>query len=125
MAPPTNPVNWFEIPVNNMDRARNFYEKVLGVKLKLVPLGELTMAWFPWSQGAPGSAGTLVKAKTYVPSHSGSMVYFDVGDITATLATVEKNGGKILNRKMSIGEHGFVGHFEGSEGNRVALHSAK
>lgn len=66
---PPNSVNWFEIPVNIMDQARNFYEKVLGVKLKLVPLGALTMAWFPWSQGAPGSAGTLMKAKSYVPSH--------------------------------------------------------
>lgn len=121
----TNPVNWFEIPVNDLDRATAFYENVLGVKLTRVPLGELTMAWFPWSPGAPGSAGTLVKAKTYVPSHSGSMVYFSVEDIDATLAKVERNGGKILNQKTSIGEHGFVGHFEDSEGNRVALHSTK
>ena len=120
-----NPVQWFEIPVEDMERAKTFYENVFGFELKVVPLGEFTMAWFPWVQGARGSAGTLVKANGYVPSHSGSMVYFGVEDIMATLANVEENGGKILRQKMSIGEFGFVGHFQDSEGNRVALHSIK
>jgi predicted enzyme related to lactoylglutathione lyase len=118
-----NPVQWFEIPVNDMDRAKNFYENVLNVELTLVPLGELIMAWFPWVKGGVGSAGTLVKAKSYVPSHAGSIVYFSVDDIEATLARVATNGGKILKSKSGIGENGFVGHFEDSEGNRVALHS--
>lgn len=125
MAGAMNYVNWFEIPVSDMDRAKKFYENVLGIQLTLVPLGELTMAWFPWVQGASGSAGALVKAKSYVPSHAGSMVYFSVDDIESTLTRVEMYGGEILNPRTGIGEHGFVGHFEDCEGNRVALHSAK
>jgi predicted enzyme related to lactoylglutathione lyase len=27
-----NPVNWFEIPVNDLARAKSFYEAVLGVE---------------------------------------------------------------------------------------------
>jgi predicted enzyme related to lactoylglutathione lyase len=46
-----------------------------------------------------------------------------VDDINAALKKVEEKGGKILNPKNSIGEFGFVAHFEDSEGNRVALHS--
>jgi predicted enzyme related to lactoylglutathione lyase len=65
----------------------------------------------------------LIRSKTFAPSYAGTMVYFDVDDIDATLARVASIGGKILNPKTSIGEYGFVGHFEDSEGNRVALHS--
>jgi predicted enzyme related to lactoylglutathione lyase len=125
MATRQNPVNWFEIPVNNLERARRFYESVLGVTLSLNDLGPLKMAWFPMTQEGTGATGTLVKAESYVPSHAGTMVYFSVDDIEGTLTKVTTAGGKVLNPKMSIGEYGFVAHFEDCEGNRVALHSTK
>ena len=80
------------------------------------------MGWFPFEQGGPGATGTLIKAESYVPSHSGTMVYFSVPEIVDVLAKVEKAGGKIINEKFSIGEFGYCGHFEDTEGNRVALH---
>ena len=118
-----NPVNWFEIPTKDINRAKSFYEKVFGVKLDLQNMDNLKMAWFPMEDDAPGSTGSLVQADAYKPSYEGTLVYFSVEDIDGTLTKVEKNGGKILNKKMSIGEYGFVGHFEDTEGNRVALHS--
>ena len=123
MSPQSNPVSWFEIPVNDLQRAKNFYEQVFGVTLSVQEMGALKMAWFPMAQGGAGAAGALVKAESYVPSHAGTMVYFTVSDIDATLQRVEKNGGKLLRSKMSIGQHGYVGHFEDCEGNRIALHS--
>lgn len=121
----SNPVNWFEIPVNDLQRAKEFYEYVFDVTLSVQDLGALKMAWFPMVQGASGAAGTLVKAESYVPSYAGTMVYFTVADIDAALKRVSEKGGKILRSKMSIGQHGFVGHFEDCEGNRVALHSMR
>lgn len=123
MALTANPVNWFEIPVTNMERAKTFYENILDVKLDINEMGNFVMAWFPMKEDTLGATGTLIKADTYVPSYDGSMVYFGVDDIEAVLNKVKKEGGKVLTEKMSIGEHGFVGHFEDSEGNRVALHS--
>lgn len=120
-----NVVNWFEIPVSDLDRAKKFYENVLGHELTLNEMGPLKMAWFPMEQDGTGATGTLIQAESYVPSHQGSMVYFSVPDIEAVLNKVDKNGGKTLNPKMSIGEYGFVAHFEDSEGNRVALHSTQ
>jgi predicted enzyme related to lactoylglutathione lyase len=32
-----NAINWFEIPAKNFDRAKSFYETVLGIKIQLVP----------------------------------------------------------------------------------------
>jgi len=118
-----NPVNWFEIPASDLDRATAFYERVFAAKLQRQEFGGLKMAWFPMRQDAPGATGSLVQQESYIPSYEGTMVYFSVDDIEAALARIETSGGKILNRKTGIGEYGFVAHFEDSEGNRVALHS--
>lgn len=118
-----NPVNWFEIPVKNMNRAKTFYQRIFDVELSLNEMGSAEMAWFPMTVNVPGASGSLIKAETNVPSHQGSMVYFTVDDIEQVLQKVTEQGGKIINPKMSIGEYGFVAHFEDCEGNRVALHS--
>lgn len=118
-----NPVNWFEIPATDLDRAQAFYERVLGVELERNEMGPLWMAWFPMTGDGEGASGTLIQNENYTPSHAGTLVYFSVEDIEGTLARIESAGGKVLNGKSSIGEFGFVAHFEDSEGNRVALHS--
>ena len=123
MTAKTNPVNWFEIPTSDLNRAKGFYESVFDCQLSLQKMGPLQMAWFPMVEGGTGATGTLIKAESYTSSHSGTLVYFPVSNMDLTLKKVTANGGKILNPKMSIGEHGFVAHFEDSEGNRVALHS--
>ena len=120
-----NPVNWFEIPVSDLQRAKNFYETVLGYELLLREMGPLKMAWFPMEEGAEYATGSLVQAESYVPSRHGSLVYFGVKDISKALELVTQNGGKIINEKSPIGEFGFVAHFEDCEGNRIALHSDK
>ncbi|MBU43790.1 MAG: glyoxalase [Spirochaetaceae bacterium] len=116
---------WFEIPVLDLENAKSFYEKILQQKLEIHELGPLRMAWFPMKEGAYGCAGTLVQAQTYEPSYSGTMIYLGVDDIDAVLKRVSEAGGKVLNEKSQIGEHGYVGHFEDCEGNRVGLHSDK
>lgn len=118
-----NPVNWFEIPVTDLQRAKHFYESVFAIEMTLMEMGNLSMIWFPGVQDGSGASGTLIKAKSYTPSYQGSMVYFSVDDIEAVLARVAQNNGKVVNPKSSIGEYGFVAHFEDSEGNRIGLHS--
>jgi uncharacterized protein len=120
-----NPVNWFEIPTNDLDRAKKFYESVFGVSLTLENMGPMKMAFFPMEKEAFGATGSLVKAEGYMPSHAGTVIYFSVTDIEDTLVKVKANGGKTLVPKTAIGEYGFVAQFEDSEGNRLALHSMK
>ncbi|MCB1140289.1 MAG: VOC family protein [Leptospiraceae bacterium] len=116
---------WFEIPALDLEQAKAFYEFILQEKLTVQEMGPLRMAWFPMHEGRMGSTGTLVQAQSYEPSHKGTLIYLGVEDLDAVLSRVEEKGGKVLNPKMSIGEHGFVGHFEDCEGNRVGLHSVK
>jgi predicted enzyme related to lactoylglutathione lyase len=120
-----NPVNWFEIPVKDIGRAGKFYEKVLGLELSPYDMEPFTMAFFPMTQGAQGAAGSLIKGESYEPSHAGTVVYFSVDDIEEILRRINANGGKTLMPKKSIGQYGFIAHFEDTEGNRLALHSMK
>jgi len=120
--PTANPVNWFEIPTTDLQRAKKFYEAAFGIELTLMEKPGMKMAWFPMEMGAPGAAGTLVNNEHFTPSHDGSLVYFNVPSIEATLEKIGKVGGKTLMPLMSIGEHGTIAHFEDTEGNRVALH---
>lgn len=119
-----NPVHWFEISVNDMDRARKFYESVLGIQLGLNRVESTLMAWFPTTEGGAGCSGALLKSEGRTPSHDGTMIYFSVADIEAVLARVEANGGRTLTPKTDIGEYGFYAYFEDSEGNRVGVHSS-
>jgi predicted enzyme related to lactoylglutathione lyase len=118
-----NPVNWFEIPVTDLERAIKFYESVFGIKLSRNEMGPLKMAWFPRADDAMGATGSLVKADGYTPSYAGTLVYITVDDINGKLVKINARGGKTLLPKLAIGEYGYIAHFEDSEGNRVALHS--
>ncbi len=120
-----NPVNWFEIPVKDIERSRKFYQAVFDYKLEIQEMKPFTMAFFPMVQKGSGAAGTLIRGESYVPSHNGTIVYFSVDDIEETLRRINANGGKTLMPKKSIGEYGFIAHFEDCEGNRLALHSMK
>ena len=121
----THVVNWFEIPVKDLDRAVRFYEKAFDVKLSTEEMAGLKMAMFPFKQGAPGAAGSLVQGASYEPSHAGSVVYFTVEDIPEALRRITANGGRTLMPKTGIGEYGSIAQFEDTEGNRLALHSMK
>jgi uncharacterized protein len=120
-----NVANWFEVPVTDLERATAFYERVFGMKLTTEVMGNLTMAMFPFDQNAVGAAGALVKAETYEPSRTGTVVYFSVDDIDETLRRITANGGKVLMQKTPIGQYGAVAQYEDPEGNRLALHAMK
>ena len=121
-----NVVGWFELPVNNMERAIIFYEAVFGFKLERHEMGELDMAWFPFAD-VPGAPGSLVYHKEfYKPSTDGTLIYFTChsGDLENELSKVEPAGGKVLMPKKLITEDiGYMALCGDTEGNRIALHS--
>lgn len=118
-----NPVGWFEIPVLDMPRACAFYTAVFDAQFEMMEMGPSLMAMFSYDHAAPGCAGALVKDPDYKPSTEGTLVYFVAEDVQQPLDKVIAAGGKVLMEKMSIGDHGFIGSFIDSEGNKVAVHS--
>lgn len=121
----SNMVGWFEIPVNDMERAKNFYESVFKISISIHDLDGLVMGWFPSAPDKTGAMGSLVQHKMYIPSDTmGAILYFSCKDLSHELVRVENAGGIIIQAKKQIGEgHGFMALIKDTEGNRIALHS--
>lgn len=120
----SNPVVYFEIPVQDIDRAIRFYTAVFDFKFEKTTIDHYEMALFPFEAPQAGISGALAKGEVYKPSKEGVIIYFSTDDIEATLQLVLANNGKILYPKTFNGDLGFVAEFEDSEGNRIALHQA-
>jgi uncharacterized protein len=122
----SNPVGWFEIYVQDMSRAKAFYESVLGLKLeKLEDPGGTTDMWaFSMVQEPrPGASGALVKQADMPSGGNSVLVYFACDDCAAEAGRVTGAGGKITQAKMSIGPYGFIALAHDTEGNMFGLHS--
>ena len=120
------PVGWFEIYVDDMDRARSFYEKVFAVKLQDLNSPEIQMLAFPMPGDLPGCTGSLVKMPgPGRPTGNAVIIYFSCEDCAVEASRVTQNGGKIFKEKFSIGEYGFVSLVYDTEGNMIGLHSRR
>lgn len=119
-----NMVSWFEIPVSDMNRAKSFYDAVFNISINIQDFGGVMMGFFPSLKEGPGAMGTLIKEESYTPSHEGTLIYFSCDYVQNELDNIENAGGKILQEKTLISpDHGHIGVFQDSEGNRIALYS--
>lgn len=120
-----NPMPWFAIYIEDMKRARKFYEGLLGVELNLedMPGGEMEMYLFPGEMSLPGAAGALIKHPMRKPNEQGHLLYFSVPDCATTAEWAAEAGVPVFVEKQSTGEHGFIAIIGDSEGNAVGLHS--
>ncbi len=121
-----NPVCWFEIYVNDMPRAKKFYEALLEVQLS--PLGDpnnstMEMLVFPSDMNQYGATGTLVKMDGISAGGNSTIIYFGSEDCAIEQARIESAGGKIHQTKMSIGNYGNIVLGIDTEGNMFGIHS--
>jgi uncharacterized protein len=123
----TNVIGWFDIYVNDMDRAIAFYEGVFQRKLEKIadPTGRTQMMGFPTDMNLYGASGALVKSNDCRPGIGGCMMYFSVDDCFQEQSRVAAASGKVVRSKFSIGEFGWVTLCEDSEGNMIGLNSLK
>jgi uncharacterized protein len=120
-----NAIGWFDLYVEDMDRAVAFYESVLQQRLEPIddPTGQTVMRGFPANMNAYGAAGALVKSPHSRPGPGGTMIYFSVNDCAVEQARVVTSGGKVLRPKFSIGQFGWVTLCTDTEGNMFGLSS--
>ena len=119
-----NAINWFEIPVADMERAVRFYEAVFATKLHREVFGGHDHAIF--TRDEPAVAGALVKSAELTPSAAGARIYLDTrGELDACLARVPAAGGAVVVPKMDIGDPGWIAIVRDTEGNAVGLHQPR
>ncbi len=120
-----NPVGWFEIYVQNLRRAKKFYESVFQVKLSRLNNPKIEIWGFPMEIDGWGASGALIKMDGVSSGGNGTIVYFSCADCSIEENRVLKNGGSIEKKKFSIGEYGFISLVYDTEGNMFGLHSLK
>jgi predicted enzyme related to lactoylglutathione lyase len=120
-----NPVGWFEIYVEDMDRAKKFYETVLKTTLERLANPEPLMWAFPMAMDRWGAGGSLVYIKGFASGGNSTIVYFSCADCAVEEGRVVKAGGSVHRPKFSIGQYGFISLVVDTEGNMIGLHSIK
>jgi uncharacterized protein len=120
-----NPVGWFEIYVQDMERAKAFYQKTFEVTLERLESPDIELWAFPMHNDGSGCTGALVKMKGKDSGGGGTIVYFVSDDCSVEEARAAKNGGKIHQSKSGIGQYGFISLIVDTEGNMIGLHSMK
>ncbi|OFZ46913.1 MAG: lactoylglutathione lyase [Bdellovibrionales bacterium RIFOXYB1_FULL_37_110] len=126
----TNVVGWFEIYVENMNRAKRFYESVFRVELEKLenPVAfepEIEMWSFPGDMEVYGAYGALVKKPGFSSGRNSVLIYFACEDCAEEESRIKEFGGKIEKPKFSIGEYGFISLAYDTESNLIGLHSLK
>jgi predicted enzyme related to lactoylglutathione lyase len=129
-----NPVGWFEIYVDDMERAKFFYQNTFQVTLEHMENPELEMWVFPKdadnpgcsSADRPGCPGAIVKMEGMsAGGGGGTLIYFSCEDCAEEELRVAASGGQVFKSKFSIGPYGYIALVNDSEGNMIGLHSNK
>jgi predicted enzyme related to lactoylglutathione lyase len=122
-----NALNWFEISVSDINRAKKFYETIFGISMEIQNMMGMEMATFPYEPGSGKASGALVKSQMHKPSGDGVKLYLNGNpDLSQALSKVEQAGGKVAMPKTKIGDDiGFMAFLVDTEGNTIALHSQK
>lgn len=123
-----NPVGWFEIYVQDMARAKQFYELVFQTKLERLqtPADMPVELWsFPMFENSTGASGALVKMVDGPSGGNCVLVYFSCADCAVEAGRAVSSGGEVVQAKMPIGQYGFIAMIRDTEGNVIGLHSMK
>lgn len=126
----TNAINWFEIPVTNTTRAKNFYETILDIEMQtqFMEDNDEEVTFFPFVpaiiRATSGRvSGVLAKNERNKPSTIGTTVYLNANPfIQDVIDRIEPAGGKIITPKTPL-KAGYFAIFIDTEGNRVGLHA--
>jgi predicted enzyme related to lactoylglutathione lyase len=122
----TNSLNWFEISVAEIYRAKRFYETIFNIEMgQIKDFLDMKMCGFPWETYSGKAYGALAQSQMHIPSTNGSIIYLNANpDMQRVLDRIEPAGGKVLIPKTEIApEAGYMAFFIDSEGNKMALHS--
>jgi predicted enzyme related to lactoylglutathione lyase len=119
-------ISWFEIPAKDINRAQKFYETIFDITMTPIDLTQIQMRLFPIENQMNIGGAVVYNDRFYKPSSTeGPLVYLNGNpDLQTILGKIEAAGGKIIVPKTQISpDHGYMGLFIDTEGNRLALHS--
>jgi hypothetical protein len=117
----------FEIPHDDADRARGFYEQAFGWQLMPMPeMGYTLVTTGPSGDEGPTELGFINGGlMSRQDGLDAPNVVIDVDNIEDALKAVAEAGGSTVNERMPVGDMGFAAYFKDSEGNVIGLWETK
>jgi predicted enzyme related to lactoylglutathione lyase len=124
-----NAISWFEIPSLNLDKAQQFYESVLQIKMQPMTIGPDECAAFPYDRDADGVGGAIICGPTAPviasPTNPGVLIYlFSEHAIEVLLQRAVVAGGRVAMPRTALPPGlGFMASILDLDGNIVGLHA--
>ena len=112
-----------QIYVEDMARAKAFYEELLNIEIEEAKMDGLEMWIFPHDIEKTGETGALVRHEMRPPNLHGTLFYFSVPDCGERQRWAEAKNRSVCVPKIDIGEHGFIAIIGDSEDNSIGLNS--
>jgi predicted enzyme related to lactoylglutathione lyase len=109
---------WFEIPADDVQRAKSFYGELFGWKIERFPG---PMEYWHIDTGGPDAApdGGLLKRQN--PGQQGITNYVAVPSVDQFAVKVQKLGGKVCMPKTAVPQMGYFAICQDPENNMFAL----
>ena len=114
----------FEIPADNVERAKKFYQETFDWKITPVPqmnytlLGTVEIDEKNMPKEAGAINGGLMERSFGI---QGPVLTISVDNIDVAIEKIQKQGGKIFQGKMEVPTVGFTAYFADTEGNVLGL----
>jgi len=109
---------WFEIPADNVERARTFYGKLFGWKIDKFPGARMPYWIVNTGSDDPARNGGMMERQ--FPEHTITN-YISVPSVEQAAAKAKKLGGKICMEKTAVPEMGYFVVCQDTENNTFAL----
>lgn len=114
----------FEIPADNVERARKFYQEIFDWKITPIPQMNYTLLGtveidennMPKETGA--IEGGLMERSLGIKS---PVLTINVTNIDVAIEKIQKQGGKSVQGKKEVPTIGFIAYFANTEGNTLGL----
>jgi predicted enzyme related to lactoylglutathione lyase len=119
----SNRIVHFEIPVDDQERATEFYGSAFGWDITTIPeVNYTSVATGPANEQGPTESGYINGGMFPREDDIATPVLtVDVADIEAALATIGKLGGTTVRERFAVGDIGFAAYFTDTEGNVIGL----
>lgn len=113
---------WIDIPVLDLDRAIDFYAKILDEEVQKISEHGFEFGLLPHVENNVSGCLSVIEGRH--PSQDGPLVYLNLeGRIDEAVQAVKQYGAKVLHEKQQIGPYGHRAIVLDSEGNAIALYS--
>lgn len=114
----------FELPADDVERAKSFYQQAFGWTMRSMPGMGYTLVGTTATDehGMPVVAGTINGGMVARQAPiTAPVITIGVEDIATAVRAIEECGGVIVRPAMAVGGAGFSAYFRDPEGNVLGL----